>query len=76
MEKTLTVRSAPVRITWRGQTVEGEMFLSPEHRLTMGLFFDACLDGYRDFMPVFRDHGEYFDLIWREKVEIVLIRPF
>ncbi|MBZ5526141.1 MAG: hypothetical protein LAP21_28305 [Acidobacteriia bacterium] len=70
------VEGARVRITYRGQTVEGEMLLSSDHRLSMALVFDADLGGYEGFMPVFRNHEEYFDLLRGEKVTITVIKPF
>ena len=60
-----------VRISYNGETAEGEIFLTASNGLSMTLTFDKYLGGYMKLMPVLWINDHYVDLLLAEPVEIM-----
>ncbi|HWZ42260.1 MAG TPA: hypothetical protein VNW97_02240 [Candidatus Saccharimonadales bacterium] len=59
-----------VRITYNGETAEGEVFMIASNGLSLTLTFDKYLGGYMKLMPVLWNNDQYVDLLLGETVEI------
>ena len=60
----------PVRITFHGKTVTGEIFMASENGLSMTLLFEEYLEHYTCLMPVLWLEDRYVDLLLAEPVTI------
>jgi hypothetical protein len=60
----------PVRITFRGKTVRGEVLLASADGLSIALVFDEHLGSYTHLMPALWMGDGFVDLIWAEPVTI------
>ncbi|MBZ5521612.1 MAG: hypothetical protein LAP21_05075 [Acidobacteriia bacterium] len=59
-----------VRITYNGESVEGEIFMAAPDGLSLTLTFEEYLGGYMNLMPVMWLNNQYVDLLLAEPVEI------
>jgi hypothetical protein len=59
-----------VRITYNGESVEGEILMAAPGGLSLTLTFDQYLGGYTNLMPVLWLNSRYVDLLLAEPVEI------
>lgn len=60
----------PVRITYGGKTVSGEILLASGCGLSLTLLLDEYLNDYVDLMPVLWIDDRYVDLLRAEPVTI------
>jgi len=60
----------PVRITYKGKTLDGEVFLACSTGLTVTLTFNGWLESYAGLMPVLWVDDGYIDLVHGETVGI------
>jgi len=59
-----------VRITYNGQSVDGEVVMASASGLSLTLTFDEYLGGYMRLMPVLWVNDQYVDLLLAEPVQI------
>ncbi|HEY6248733.1 MAG TPA: hypothetical protein VI685_02165 [Candidatus Angelobacter sp.] len=59
-----------VRITYRGNTLEGEIFLACSSGLSVTLTFNGRLESYAGLMPVLWTDDGYVDLVHGQSVGI------
>lgn len=52
-----------VRITYNGNTVDGEIFLACSTGLSITVTFNGCLDSYTGLMPLMWVDDHYVDLM-------------
>jgi len=59
-----------VRISYNGESAEGEILMASPSGLSLTLIFDQYLGGYTNLMPVMWLNHRYVDLLLAEPVEI------
>lgn len=60
----------PVRITYKGKTLDGEIFLACSNGLSLTLTFNGQLDTYAGLMPLLWVDDGYIDLVNGQPVQI------